>query len=228
MANHLDLEEQEQLDQIKHYWKQYGNLLTWVAILILGGLASWNGYQYWQGRQATQAAAMLDEVEKIVQSSDAPKAERAFGDMRERFAGTAYTQQAALMVGKMLYEAGKVDGARATLAWASEHASDPGYAAVARLRLASILVGERAWDEALKTLAAVTGEEFSALVADRRGDIFMLQDKRQDAVAEFTKAYKALDERTEYRRLVSVKLNALGVNLAEDAPGAVAGSGGSK
>jgi len=132
------------------------------------------------------------------------------------------------MVGKMLYEAGKVDGARATLAWASEHASDPGYAAVARLRLASILVGERAWDEALKTLAAVTGEEFSALVADRRGDIFMLQDKRQDAVAEFTKAYKALDERTEYRRLVSVKLNALGVNLAEDAPGAVAGSGGSK
>ena len=36
MASHLDLEEQEQLDQLKHFWKQYGNLITWVLVLVLG------------------------------------------------------------------------------------------------------------------------------------------------------------------------------------------------
>ena len=45
MANQLDLEEQEQLDQLKHYWKQYGNMITWVLIAVLGAYASWNFYQ---------------------------------------------------------------------------------------------------------------------------------------------------------------------------------------
>ena len=54
MANHLDLEEQEQLDQFKHFWKQYGNAITWVLIAVLGSFAAWNGYQWWNKRQAEQ------------------------------------------------------------------------------------------------------------------------------------------------------------------------------
>ena len=76
MANHLDLEEQEQLDQLKHFWKQYGNLITGILILVLGAFAAWNGYQYWQQKQATQAAAMFDEVEKVVRGGDVAQAER--------------------------------------------------------------------------------------------------------------------------------------------------------
>jgi predicted negative regulator of RcsB-dependent stress response len=53
MAKHLDLEEQEQLDQIKHFWDQYGNLITWVLIAAFGSLAAWNGWNYWQRDQAT-------------------------------------------------------------------------------------------------------------------------------------------------------------------------------
>jgi len=48
MAQHLDLEEQEQLDELKHFWKQYGNLITWALIAVLSAFAAWNGYQYWQ------------------------------------------------------------------------------------------------------------------------------------------------------------------------------------
>ncbi len=61
MANHLDLEEQEQLDQLKHFWKQYGNPITWLLIVVLGSVAGWNFYQYWQRSQASQAAIMFDE-----------------------------------------------------------------------------------------------------------------------------------------------------------------------
>ena len=81
MANQLDLEEQEQLDQIKHFWKQYGNLITWVLALVMACVAGWNGYQYWQRNQATQAAAMFDEVERMAQLADMAKVDRAFGDM---------------------------------------------------------------------------------------------------------------------------------------------------
>ncbi len=65
MAKQLDLEEQEQLDQIKHFWKQYGNLITWVLIAALGAYAGWNGYQYWQRSQAAQASALYDELERL-------------------------------------------------------------------------------------------------------------------------------------------------------------------
>ena len=46
MASHLDLEEQEQLAELKHFWKTYGNLISWVLIVVLGSYAAWNGWQY--------------------------------------------------------------------------------------------------------------------------------------------------------------------------------------
>ena len=70
MANHLDLEEQEQLDELKHFWKQYGNAITWVLIVVLSGFAAWNGYQQWERSQAAQAAGMYDEVERVVATGD--------------------------------------------------------------------------------------------------------------------------------------------------------------
>ncbi len=219
MANHLDLEEQEQLDEIKHFWKQYGNAITWVLIVVLGAYAAWNGYQYWQRSQATQAAALFDEVDKLAREGDAEKLQRGFDEMTSRFGSTAYAPQAGLLVAKTLYEAGKVDGAKAALSWVAEKSSDVGYASVGRLRLAGVLMDAKAYDEALKVLSTGMVEEFSALQADRRGDIFLAQDKKPEAREQYLKAFKLLDERADYRRLVLVKLNSLGVDpLAEAKP----------
>ena len=216
MANQLDLEEQEQLDQLKHFWKQYGNLITWGLIVVLGAVACWNGYHAWQRSQTVQAAAMFDEVEKVVRSGDPQKAERAFNDMKDRFAKTAYAQQAGLLVAKMAYEAGKSDVAKSSLSWLVENASDKGYASVARLRLATLLVDAKSYDDAVKLLATGVSEEFAALADDRRGDIYVLQEKKSEAKAEYLKAFKGFDEQSEYRRLVLVKLNALGVDPTTD------------
>lgn len=215
MANQLDLEEQEQLDQLKHFWNQYGNKITWVIIIALSCVAAWNGYQWWQRNQSMQAAAMYDEVERVVRSGDVQKAERAFTDMRERFAGTTYAQQAGLLLAKMAYDANKPDVAKSALTWMAEKASDKGYASIARLRLAGILMDAKAFDDALKLLDSEFAEEFAGLVADRKGDIFSLQGKRAEAIAQYQKAYSALDEGVQFRRLVEIKLNGLGVDPAK-------------
>ena len=212
MANQLDLEEQEQLDQLKHYWKQYGNMITWVLIVVLGAYAGWNLYQYWQRSQAQQAAAMFDEVERVVKSADVARIDRVFGDIKDKFGSTTYAQQAGLLVAKQYYAAGNPDGAKAALGWVADKSSDPGYQAVARLRLAGILMDNKAYDEALKQLAGSFPANFEPLVADRKGDILLLQSKKKEALAEYAKAYKGFDERAEYRRLVEVKMNSLGVD----------------
>ncbi len=216
MANHLDLEEQEQLDQLKHFWKQYGNLITWALIAVLGAFAAWNLYQRWQISQATQAAAMYEEVERIVKEGDVAKLNRAFGDMKDKFPNTTVAQQSGLMAAKVYFEAGKTDEAKAALTWVAEKSSDAGYQAIARLRLAGVLMEVNAFEEAIKQLAGTFPIEFGALVADRKGDIFWLQDKKDEARGEYQKAYSLFDERADYRRLVEVKLNALGINPRAD------------
>jgi predicted negative regulator of RcsB-dependent stress response len=80
------------------------------------------------------------------------------------------------------------------------------------LRLAGVLMETKAFDDALKQLNGSFPANFEALVADRKGDIFMLQGKRTQALAEYEKAYKNFEDRAEYRRLVEVKLNSLGVD----------------
>jgi predicted negative regulator of RcsB-dependent stress response len=153
MAKPLDLQEQEQLDDIKHFWKKYGNLITWVMIAVFGSIAAWNGWQYWQRSQALQASAIYDEVERAAQAGDAAKVDRAFLDLKDKFSRTAYAQQAGLLAAKVQVEKGNTDAAKAALTWVADRAADEGYQAVARLRLAAIAMEAKAYDDALKQLS---------------------------------------------------------------------------
>ena len=217
MAKHLDLEEQEQLDELKHFWKQYGDIITWALIIVFGAVAAWNGYQYWQTRRTAQAAVMYDEVERAVKSGDTARLDRSFADMKDQFGGTVYAEQAGLLAAKIYYDKGYVDASRAALSWVVDKASDEGYKSIAKLRLAGILFEAKALDEALKLVSGSFPKDFAALAADRRGDILLVQGKKAEAKAEYQTAYKGLDERAEYRRLVEVKLNSLGVDTAASA-----------
>ena len=210
MANHLDLDEQEQLDQFKHFWKQYGNLITWVLIVVLGAFAAWNAYEYWQRSQATQAAAMFDEVERSIATGDVAKVERTLSDMNAKFGSSSYAQQAGLLAAKTFYEKGNLDASKKALATVAEKASDVGYQAIAKLRLSSALIESKNYDDALKQVSGTFPKEFEPMAADRRGDVLALQEKPAEAKAEYIKAYKGFDEKSGYRRLVEVKLNALG------------------
>jgi len=212
MANQLDLEEQEQLDQLKHFWNQYGNLITGLLIVVLGAVAAWNGYHYWQRSQAAQSAAMFDEMSKSVAAGDMAMAQRTFSDMKERYASATYTQQAALALARQASDKGDNGTAKTALQWVVDKSGDEGYTAIARLRLANMYFDAKDYAQALVLLEGVKDDAFTALVADRRGDIFAVQGKRPEAKAAYLRAYQKLEERAQYRRVVQVKLNALGVD----------------
>jgi predicted negative regulator of RcsB-dependent stress response len=222
MASPLDLQEQEQLDQIKSFWSQYGSLITWTVTLALVGFAGWNVWQWWQREQSVKASALYDELDRIAASGDVDKTARAFSDMKERFARTLQTQHGALLAAKVQAEKGQADAALATLAWVADNAGEDELRSIARLRAAGLLLEQKKFDEALKQLdAAQQGKprEFDALIADRRGDVLAAQGKRAEAIAAYQAAYKAMDAKTEYRTLIEAKLTAQG---AAPAPATVA------
>jgi len=218
MATQLDLQEQEQLDELKAFWNQYGNLITWVVVLALGAFAAWNGWNWYQRSQAEKAGAMFDELQRAAQAGDADKTGKAFTDLQQRYPRTAFAEQAGLLAAKLQYEKGQADAAKASLTWVAENAKEDEYRTVARLRLAGVLLDQKQYDAALQQLDKASGKEFEALVADRRGDVLMAQGKKDEAKAAYQAAWKAMDEKLEYRRLVEAKLTALGAPPAASAP----------
>lgn len=205
-----DLEQQEQLDQVKHLWKQYGNLITWVLVLALGGYAAWTGYLYWQQKLSVGAGSLYEELDRAASTGEVDKAAKVFADLKDSYAGTTFAEQGALLVAKVEVSRQKPELARASLQWLVDSGKNKDLVAIGRLRLAGLMLDAKQHDEALKVLSAEMPKAYAALIADRRGDILFAQGKKEEAVKAYQEAWKALPATVDYRRFVEGKLTAAG------------------
>lgn len=218
-----DLEEQEQLDEIKTWWKQYGNLVTALVVVVAMGMVGWQGWSWWQRDQAIQAAAVYAAVERAAGEQDAKKAREATGELIDKFPGTAYAAIAALLSARMQVTSGDLKTAKLQLGWAVDNARDNELRDLARLRLAAVLLDEKSYDEALKQLSSEPARSFAPRYIELKGDIFAAQGRKEDAKTAYQAALNKIDEirktggtdqqRGQYRDLVQVKLESLGGKL---------------
>lgn len=218
----FDLEQQEQLDQFKHFWKKYGNLITWTLVLVLGAYAAWTGYLYWQQKRSAAASGLYEELDRAAEARQADKVAQAFKDLKANYGGTTFAEQGALLAAKVAADNQKPDDAKAALQWVAENGKNANLVAIARLRLAGVQLDAKAYDDALKTLDAKLPAEFAPLADDRRGDVLLAQGKKEEAAKAFTAAWKAMDPTVDYRRFIEGKLTALGQAPAAAAPAASA------
>ncbi|WP_395824149.1 YfgM family protein [Collimonas sp.] len=202
----FDLDEQEQLAALKDWWKKYGNLTTWALIIALGAYAGWSGWNYYQRSQALQASQLYDELQKAVSA----KVQRAAADIQQKFGSTAYAGMAALSAAKVAFDANDLNGAKEQLQWTVDHGADDDYRALARVRLAGILLDQKAYDDGLKVLAADVPAPFASAVADRKGDILVAQNKIDEARAAYQLALDKMDSQNPGRQLIQLKLDAIG------------------
>ncbi|KWE59749.1 hypothetical protein WL76_05140 [Burkholderia ubonensis] len=204
-------DEQESIESLKAWWARWGNLTTWIVLAALVVAAGFNGWNFWQRRQAAQASGLYEQVQKAAASNDKATMARAAADMEDKYSGTPYAQMTALAAAKVLYAAGDAAGAKTQLQWAVDHAKDDEYKQIAKLRLASLLLDEKAYDAGLALLSGTPIDAFKGLVADRRGDLLAAQGKADDARAAYKLALDSLPkEDMSARQLVQFKLDALG------------------
>lgn len=211
-----DLEEQEQLASLKAWWNQYGNLITWLLIIALAAYSAWNGWNYYLRNQSVQAAQLYEELQKAVAANDNAKVQRAASDIEAKFPGAAYAQMGALAAARSAFDAGDLKASKVQLQWVMDKGATDEYKAIAKIRLAGILLDEKAYDEGLKLLSGEFPEQFAAAVADRKGDILVAQSKVEEARAAYKNALDKTDEKNPARQLIQLKLDSLGgaVNAA--------------
>jgi predicted negative regulator of RcsB-dependent stress response len=191
---HYDLEEQEQIDSIKTWWKMYGNLVS--GVILAGSLAviGWQGWNWYQRSQAAQASAIYGVLEQAVAVRDAQRVKAAAGELAEKFGGTTYAALGALVAARQSFEAGDLKTAKAQLSWAADKGKDE-IKDLARLRLAAVLLDEKAYDEALKQLESKHAAAFAARFLELTGDVLAAQGKKPEART----AYKAALDKGEVR-----------------------------
>ncbi|PUA19770.1 tetratricopeptide repeat protein [Glaciimonas sp. PCH181] len=205
-----NLEEQEQLATINDWWKKYGNLVTWVLIIVLAGYAGWGGWKYYKNSQASQASQLYEELQKAVGNKDNAKVQRATADMQQKFSGTAYAQMAGLTAAKAAFDANDLNGAKTQLQWVIDHGRQEEYKAIAKIRLAGILLDQNAYDEGLKALSGDVPSEFASAIADRKGDILVAQNKLDEARTSYQLALEKAGPDNPGRQLIQIKLDAIG------------------
>ncbi len=214
MAAHLDLEEQEQLATLKHFWSRWGNLITWSVTGLMLAYAAWTGWQYWERRQAAQAGAMKEAVTQALASSNWTLAEQATTDLTQQFPKTHAASSAQLLLAKAALDQKKTDLARQSLNWVVQQGTDDALVSLARLRLAGLWLDEGKPDQAKPLLSVTPAPGFEALFDDRLGDWAQATQQNNLAVEHYSKAWKALSDTSAMRQVIAIKLAALGVDVS--------------
>lgn len=209
---HLDLEEQEQLAKIKGFWEQYGRLVllaVTVFLLIVGG---WSVWQMMQNKQAQGVAGIYDQFDLAMQAGDVPKAKLALDEIQKQYASADTTPVASLIGADFMVKMEDTAAAKEILSWVVTQSKEPGYKALAVIRLADLSTNDKEYERALSVLATTKlPEEFTGLVEDRRGNVYYAQGQMEEAKAAYSQAYKALQGQS-YQRDVGEKLIMLGVD----------------
>jgi predicted negative regulator of RcsB-dependent stress response len=214
-TQHLNLDDQEQLENLKHFWRKHGTLLTTLTTVFVLAFAGWTGWNYWQAQLEQKSAVRFDEMTRAVAAGDISKTDIVFADMKTQFGATSYTAQAGLLAARMNYEKGNVEATKAALQWLVDSSAEAAYRDIARLRLAGILIEAKQYDEAIKLLSNGISKPFAALAADRLGDAYSLQNKTEEAKLQYQKAYAELPVTDEYRKMIDVKLARMGVTVGD-------------
>jgi predicted negative regulator of RcsB-dependent stress response len=205
-----DLEEQEQIAEIKAWWKQYGGLVILVLSVAAITVGAVRGWSYYQNKQGLEAGELYSQLQGAVGAKEPKKVQDIAAVITDKYARSGYAAFAALAAAKAAFESGDLAAAKARLQWVVDNGRDGETRDIARLRLGVVLLDEKKYDEALKVADSAHADTLTALYSDLKGDVLVAQGKPQEARAAYQLALDKGDTKSNYRALVQAKLDALG------------------
>jgi predicted negative regulator of RcsB-dependent stress response len=209
-----DLEEQEQISQIKAWWSEYGSRVVGLVLAVSIASVSWQGWRLHQSRVAGESAATYFKLQQAAEASDAQETRDLAGRLISDYSASVQAQLGVLLAANVQFGKNELDNARVQLEWAADEGRDPALRDLARLRLAVVLLQQGAADEALARLDPAPDGAYRARFEDLRGDVLAMQGKPAEARAAWQAAIDALEADGEetaarLRMLIRAKLESL-------------------
>jgi predicted negative regulator of RcsB-dependent stress response len=207
---YYDLEEQEQLAELKAWWKQWAKLIVAGIVLALVVLGAYLGWSAYKRDTAAKAAAIYATVTKAAHEGDTKKAREQAKSLVEQYPKTGYAPLAALIAARLSFEVPDLEAAKQHLQWVVGNARDEDLKNVAKLRLGAVLLDDKQYDEALKVLDVKSESPMGNLYADLRGDVYFAKGALAEARSAYQSALERTDTKSPYRNLIQIKIDSLG------------------
>jgi len=205
------LSEDEQIEQIKEWWKDNGVYIFAGVALGLIGIFSWRGYNSHLDTQAATASQHYDDLTRAVGAKNQDNINKNLELLTQDFSNTPYAAQAQLLAAKQAVIANDLDKAASALQEVIAVSTDRELTTLAHYRLAKVKFAQAKYDEVLKELNVVKNTDYSGLVAELRGDVYAAQGKTAEARTAYEAARVAMEEtRVGDVNLIQMKLSDLG------------------
>ena len=199
--------DDEQVEELKKWWRENGKSIIAGLIIGIGGLA---GYQYWKESKIENARAASDiYAEVLVLQNKADKQEfiAKANSLLDEYGSTSYATLTRFTLAKQYAETGKWEEAITPLKSIIDNSRHDGYVHLARIRLANVYIQLDKYDDALALVNRNDNSEFQSLYDELQGDIYQAKGEIDKARNAYEKALgKALDDRQRHS-LISMKLN---------------------
>ena len=207
------LDEREQAQQLKQWFKENWLWLATGIALGLGGLYGWQAWNDHLDGRSREAGARFTEMLAAFERADRARGEELAAQITGEYASTPYADQAELVLARVYADAGELDQAAARLKGVMDQSGDEELALVARLRLARVQMAQGSHDAALATLDGVSSPAVAATVADLRGDVLFAKGDHAAALAAYRQALEAAGPEGQDglvdRRVLQLKIDAL-------------------
>ena len=206
MAAHL--EEQQELDDFKYFWKNWGR---WLFALLFAAALGYLGYIIYkdhkisQNREAAEVLAQM--VDKAQSKADSKQINADLLKLQQDYPDTVPAAQATMMVAATEFDAGRYDTAAGHLNWVLSNQKAPLIQALAAQRLAVVLLQQKKYDAAITALNTKVEADFEPLLLEAKGDVYAAQNKTKEAAQSYQQALEKLPKEAIERELLQMKLD---------------------
>ena len=206
MAAHL--EEQQELDNFKYFWKSTGR---WLFALLIAAALGYLGYTMYKSHKASQSQEAAEVLAKIVDKMQA-KASQAevnadLTNLQQNYPDSIAAAQATLMAAATEYDARRYDVAEGHLNWVLKNQKAPLVQALAAQRLGIVLLQQKKYDAAIAALNTKVEADFEPLLLEAKGDVYAAQNKTKEAAQSYQQALEKLPKDATERELLQMKLD---------------------
>lgn len=203
--------EREQVDAIKKWWQDNGKAIVLGLVVGLGGLGAWRYWNDMQDARAENASVNYEQFLNLTAQGAGKEAREAGQAILDTYPKTTYARLTALLLAKLDVDDGKLDEAKKRLQWVIDNAGGPETVALAKSRMAQIILAEGKAEAALQTFEQIEPARAKQF-AELKGDILAALGRKQEAAGAYAEAKTLLATSGADPRLLELKIESLGLD----------------
>ncbi|OGT39499.1 MAG: hypothetical protein A3F12_03040 [Gammaproteobacteria bacterium RIFCSPHIGHO2_12_FULL_38_14] len=203
------LTEQEQIELLKNWIKQYSAVIIAGVLLAILGITGWRYFQSRETKMLTHASAVYDEMLTKRAQNNIQETLVQANKLFTHYSNTSYSQLAAFMLARDAALNNQTQEAQKYLSWIMKHSNIPSFRQIARIRLARILITAQKPDEALRLLKKQDDKSFNSLINEIKGDAYFAQGNIAMAKLSYKNALDNLPNAEATRPILQMKYDNL-------------------